>query len=78
MGGGVLGARRERRRTMIMSPGHVPPGVATVTLLVTARAGPGGPARIPDPGAGAGRGPDPARKANREEQGRSSWRLQRG
>jgi hypothetical protein len=28
---------------MITSPGHVPPGMATVTSPVTARAGPGGP-----------------------------------
>jgi hypothetical protein len=27
---------------MITSPGHVPPGMATVTSLVTARAGPWG------------------------------------
>ena len=27
----LVGAKRERRRTMITSPGHVPPGVATVT-----------------------------------------------
>jgi hypothetical protein len=49
---------------MITSPGYVPPGMATVTSLVTARAGPG------DPGTGAGLGPVPARKANRERQGR--------
>jgi hypothetical protein len=35
---------------MITSTDHVPPpGVATVTLQVTARAGPGGPPRIPEP-----------------------------
>jgi hypothetical protein len=45
LGGGQAGARR----TMITSPGHAPPGLATVTLLVTARARPGGPARIPEP-----------------------------
>jgi hypothetical protein len=33
---------------------------------------------VPWSGAGAGRGPDPARKADREGQGRSSRRLRRG
>jgi hypothetical protein len=63
---------------MITSPGHVPPGVATVILQVTAQAYQGRAG--PNPGAGAGRGPDhgPARKADRERQGRSSRRLMRG
>jgi hypothetical protein len=53
---------------MNTSPGHVPSGMASVALPVTARAGPGGPAQIPepepgrtgwtcpDPGTGAGLG----------------------
>jgi hypothetical protein len=42
------GAKRERRRTVITSPGHVPPGMATVTA---GGHGAGRPARQgrPDP-----------------------------
>jgi hypothetical protein len=45
MGGGQAGAPADDDHV----PGHVPPGMATVTSLVTARAGPRGPARIPEP-----------------------------
>jgi hypothetical protein len=45
MGGGQAGAPADNDHV----PWSRPPGVATVTLLVTARAGPGGPARISEP-----------------------------
>jgi hypothetical protein len=44
MGAGQAGAPADDDH----SPGHVPPGMATVTSPVTARAGPGGPAQIPE------------------------------
>ncbi len=50
-----------------------PPGVATVPLRSLCD---GRPRRAgPNPGAGAGRGPDPTQKADKEVQGRSSRRL---
>jgi hypothetical protein len=45
MGGGQAGAPAEDDHV----PCSRPPGMASVTSLVTARAGPRGPARIPEP-----------------------------
>ena len=45
MGGGQAGAPADDNHVLVTSP----PGEATVTSPVTARAGPGGPARIPEP-----------------------------
>jgi hypothetical protein len=49
MGGGQAGAPADDARSQITSPWSRPPGMTTVTSPVTARVGPGGPARIPEP-----------------------------
>jgi hypothetical protein len=54
MGGGQAGAQADDDHA---SWSHSPPGVATVTLPVTVQIRPGWAS--PDPGTGAGLGPDP-------------------
>jgi hypothetical protein len=67
MGGGQAGAPADDDHV----PWSRPPGMATMTSPVTARAGAGQGWAGLYPGIGAGLGPNPARKANSEGQGRS-------